>query len=92
MIEPEKPDRIDAEEILNLLKSPAWTLIAGRIDAEVVRQNADLVEARHTEAEMNEIRGMILGLRKALEIPRIIATEGGITGRKVNGTTRKRNN
>lgn len=73
----EKLDPVDAEQLVMLMRSPAYALVMERVDAEVGRQNRELVDVDLPEAKMYYKRGVISGLRMALSIPKILATEAG---------------
>ena len=68
-------DLHDSELIEDTLRSPGYALIAGRIQKAVDRDLGELVTNRHEPDLMNEIRGRIIGMRLALQIPKHIAEE-----------------
>jgi len=71
----EAPDHLEAEDIAGTLRSPGYILIAKRIDAEIGKRVKGLIEADHDAAGVAKLRGEILALRLALEIPKFIAAE-----------------
>ena len=68
-------DSLDHEHIDDALRSVGYTLIARRVQNEIARLTNDLVITAHAPEMANEIRGRILGLKLALEIPHNIAQE-----------------
>ena len=68
-------DSLDHEHIDDALRSVGYTLIARRVQNEILKLTNDLIGTAHAPEVANEIRGRILGLKLALEIPHNIAEE-----------------
>jgi hypothetical protein len=65
-------DKLDAEHIDAVLRSPGWALIEGRMKEEAHRKVRSLIDSG---SEVELTRGFIRGLETAIKIPKIIAEE-----------------
>lgn len=71
---PELPDSAEMDALREMLRSPAWGLMIGRIHAEIDRRHWELEKPLDIE-KTSTLRGLIAGLRIALNVPIILIDE-----------------
>ena len=71
----EDRDRLDADMIESAVLSPGYDLIRSRVLRAIDSKTRELVEHRLNEFDTAQLRGEILGLRLAVQIPKIVADE-----------------
>lgn len=70
----EPPRSLKREQIRSMLEDPGYALIQARIRDTIERFRSDL-ESDQTHESTIRARGLIAGLRLALEIPNILLAE-----------------
>jgi hypothetical protein len=71
---PEIMDGIDLDHVIDLATSPGYSLVAVRLHA-VIEQQREKLEQDLTLEETAKVRGMITGLKLALDMPRQMRQE-----------------
>lgn len=71
----DKLDPVDADHIRRVTESRGWQLIRQRVERTLELKVAELQQPLDP-VKTAEVRGMIQGLRLALDVPRILRAEG----------------